>query len=98
MKAVLANSSNGLHFSHLRCDLCHLVARTPCDSFNIHKKSGIPLGTWNERPLPLCAQAPSISLINPHLQPVMGAFKSVRPCLHFHRLPQQNQCYRSGRS
>ncbi|GIY47179.1 hypothetical protein CDAR_602561 [Caerostris darwini] len=47
---------------------------------------------------PPCAQAPSISLINSHLQPAMGAFRSVSPCLHFPRLPQQNQCYRSGRS
>ncbi|GIY47181.1 hypothetical protein CDAR_602581 [Caerostris darwini] len=49
-------------------------------------------------PLPLDSQAPSISLIHSHLQPATGAFESVRPCLHFHRPPQQNQCYRSGRS
>ncbi|GIY47176.1 hypothetical protein CDAR_602531 [Caerostris darwini] len=49
-------------------------------------------------PPPSCAQAPSISLINSHFQPATGAFKSVRPCLHFHRLQQQNQCYRSRRS
>ncbi|GIY47182.1 hypothetical protein CDAR_602591 [Caerostris darwini] len=47
---------------------------------------------------PLSAQAPSISLINSHLQAATGASKSVLPCLHFDRLPQQNQCYRSGRS
>ncbi|GIZ03351.1 hypothetical protein CEXT_679441 [Caerostris extrusa] len=40
-----------------------------------------------KRDPPLCAQAPSISLINSYLQPATGAFKSDRPCLHFRRLP-----------
>ncbi|GIZ03352.1 hypothetical protein CEXT_679451 [Caerostris extrusa] len=84
MSAVFAHSSNGWHFNHLRCNLSHLVARTPCHSFNIHKESGIPLGTWNKRPPspkrdPLDAQAPSISLINLHLQPAKGLSSRSAP-------------------
>ncbi|GIY20236.1 hypothetical protein CDAR_557781 [Caerostris darwini] len=92
MKGVFSHSSDGLHFNHLRCNLSHLVAQTPCRSFNIHKESAHSSGHVEQTPpFPeerLCAQAPSISLINSHLQPATGAFKSVRPCLHFHRLPQ----------
>ncbi|GIY20233.1 hypothetical protein CDAR_557761, partial [Caerostris darwini] len=50
MKAVFSNSSDDLHFNHFRCSLSHLVARTPCHSFNTHKELGIPLGTCNKRP------------------------------------------------
>ncbi|GIY20234.1 hypothetical protein CDAR_557771 [Caerostris darwini] len=51
-----------------------------------------------ERPLPPVHKPHQLVLINSHIQAATGAFKSVRPCLHFHRLPQQNQCYRSWRS
>ncbi|GIY47173.1 hypothetical protein CDAR_602511 [Caerostris darwini] len=100
MKGVFANSSNGLHFNHLRCNLSHLVTRTPCDSFNIHKESGIPLGTWNntpfpERETPFNAKAPSISLIHSHIQPKTSRCAPVCISIAFRN---KNQCCRPVRS